>query len=151
MVMRRQTGNGLINGDPSNRNVTRSGVQRRPTRRFVCGVIGPTLFVTSLVISSTQQRGAADPTAFDSAVLDGIREGVYPGAAIVVGRHDTILYVNGYGHLTWNAASATVSADSTLWDLASLTKVVATTPAMMLLVEQGKVVLDSPVVRYVPE
>jgi len=44
-----------------------------------------------------------------------------------------------------------VSVDSTLWDVASLTKVVATTPALMLLVEQGKVVLDAPVVRYLPD
>ena len=94
---------------------------------------------------------SVDSAAFDEAVLRGIREGVYPGAALVVGRHDTILFAKGYGHFTWNPASAAVSTDSTIWDLASLTKVVATTPAMMLLVEQGKVVLDSPVVRYVPE
>jgi CubicO group peptidase (beta-lactamase class C family) len=92
-----------------------------------------------------------DSTVLDPIVLSGIREGVYPGAALVIGRHDTILFAKGYGHFTWNPGSAAVSVDSTLWDLASLTKVVATTPAMMLLVEQGKVVLDSPVVRYVPE
>jgi len=89
--------------------------------------------------------------AFDSAVLGGIRVGLYPGAALVVGRHDTILVAKGYGRLTWAAASAAVSVDSTFWDLASLTKVVATTPALMLLVERGQVGLDTPVVRYVPE
>jgi CubicO group peptidase (beta-lactamase class C family) len=92
-----------------------------------------------------------DAAVVDAAVLDGIRQGVYPGAALVIGRHDTILFAKGYGHLTWNPGSAAVSVDSTIWDLASLTKVVATTPAMMLLIEQGKVVLDSPVVRYVAE
>lgn len=89
--------------------------------------------------------------AFDTAVVGGIRRGVYPGAALIVGRHDTILYAKGYGRLTWGSASASVSVDSTFWDLASITKVVATTPALMLLVEQGKVALDSPVVRYIPE
>ena len=44
-----------------------------------------------------------------------------------------------------------MSVDSTFWDLASLTKVVATTPALMLLVERGKVDLDAPVARHVPE
>ena len=92
-----------------------------------------------------------DSVPFDTAVLGGMRRGVYPGAALIVGRHDTILYAKGYGRLTWRTASPAVSVDSTFWDLASLTKVVATTPALMLLVEQGKVVLDSPVVRYVPE
>jgi CubicO group peptidase (beta-lactamase class C family) len=89
--------------------------------------------------------------AFDTAVLGGMRRGVYPGAALIVGRHDTILYAQGYGHLTWGNTSPSVSVDSTFWDVASLTKVAATTPALMLLVEQGKVVLDSPVVRYIPE
>jgi len=91
------------------------------------------------------------PPVFDSAVWDGIRQGVYPGAALVVGRHDTILFANGYGRLTWSATSPAVSVDSTFWDLASLTKVVATTPSLMLLVERGTVVLDTPVVRYIPE
>jgi CubicO group peptidase (beta-lactamase class C family) len=100
-------------------------------------------FVLALV-----QGAVLPPTTFDSAALGGIQQGVYPGAVLVVGRHDTILFAQGYGHLTWNATSPAVSVDSTLWDVASLTKVVATTPALMLLVEQGKVVLDSPVVRY---
>jgi CubicO group peptidase (beta-lactamase class C family) len=90
-------------------------------------------------------------SVFDPIVVSGIRAGIYPGAALVVGRHDTILFAKGYGRLTWSGASSAVSVDSTIWDLASLTKVVATTPALMLLVEQGKVVLDSPVVHYVPE
>jgi CubicO group peptidase (beta-lactamase class C family) len=76
---------------------------------------------------------------------------VYPGAVVIVGRRDTILYSQGYGRFTWSPSSAAVSVDSTFWDLASLTKVVATTPALMLLVERGRVALDSPVVRYVPE
>jgi len=104
--------------------------------------------VVALVLTLVQ---GAVPPAFDSAVLGGIQQGVYPGAVLVVGRHDTILFANGYGHLTWSPTSPAVSVDSTLWDVASLTKVVATTPALMLLVEQGKVVLDSPVVRYLAE
>jgi CubicO group peptidase (beta-lactamase class C family) len=88
---------------------------------------------------------------FDPIVGAGIRLGVYPGAALVIGRRDTILFAKGYGRFTWSANSAAVSPDSTVWDLASLTKVVATIPALMLLVERGRVALDSPVVRYVPE
>jgi CubicO group peptidase (beta-lactamase class C family) len=106
--------------------------------------------VVALVLTLVQ--GAVPPSStFDSAALGGIQHGVYPGAVLVVGRHDTILFAKGYGHLTWSATSPAVSVDSTFWDVASLTKVVATTPALMLLVEQGKVVLDSPVVRYLVE
>ncbi len=104
--------------------------------------------VVALVLTLLQ---GAVPPAFDSAVVGGIQQGVYPGAVLVVGRHDTIMFAKGYGHLTWSPASPAVSVDSTFWDVASLTKVVATTPALMLLVEQGKVSLDSPVVHYLAE
>ncbi|HET9387807.1 MAG TPA: serine hydrolase domain-containing protein [Gemmatimonadales bacterium] len=90
-------------------------------------------------------------SVFDPIVEGGIRDGVYPGAVLIVGRRDTILFAKGYGRFTWSSSSAAVSVDSTFWDLASLTKVVATTPSLMVLVQRGRVALDSPVVRYVPE
>ena len=92
-----------------------------------------------------------DSTEFDSAVMGGIRERAYPGAALVIGTRDSILFAKAYGRFTWSARSAATTVDSTFWDLASLTKVVATTPALMLLVERGKVDLAAPVARYVPE
>lgn len=92
-----------------------------------------------------------DASTFDPLVTEGIRRGAYPGAVLVVGRHDAVVFARGYGHFTWSPASRTMDPDSTLFDLASLTKVVATTTALMLLVERGQVDLDAPVVRYVPE
>jgi len=92
-------------------------------------------------------RGAA----IDSIVRSGISRGAFPGAALVIGRRDTLLVQRGYGRLTWSASSAAVTADSTIYDLASVTKVVATTTALMLLVERRKVELDAPVSRYLPE
>lgn len=92
-----------------------------------------------------------DAATFDPLVTAGIQRGAYPGAVLVVGRHDAILFAKGYGHFTWSSASRAMDPDSTLFDLASLTKVVATTPALMLLVERGQVDLDAPVTRYVPE
>ena len=88
--------------------------------------------------------------AADSVIRAGIRRGVYPGAALIVGRRDTILYKKGYGRLTFSRQSGYAHADSTLWDLASLTKVVATMPAALRLAEQGLLELDAPVVLYVP-
>lgn len=89
--------------------------------------------------------------AFDPVVLDGIRLGAYPGAVLAVGTADSVLVLKGYGRLTWSAQSASADPDSTLYDLASLTKVVATTTAVMLLVDRGRLELDAPVARYVPE
>ncbi len=87
----------------------------------------------------------------DQAVSAGIRAGVYPGAVVVVGTRDSVLYARGFGHLTWAPASPAPDPRATLYDLASLTKVIATTPALMLLVERGQVSLDRPVADYLPD
>lgn len=110
------------------------------------------MVVTLLLLLAQGTAGRVlDSTPFDSAVREGILGRVYPAAALVVGTRDAILFSNTYGRFTWSAASARPSLDSTFWDVASLTKVAATTPALMLLVQRGRVALDSPVVRYVPE
>jgi CubicO group peptidase (beta-lactamase class C family) len=92
-----------------------------------------------------------DAASFDPLVQAGIKRGAYPGAALVVGRADTVLFSRGYGHLTWSPRSPVADPDSTLYDLASVTKVVATTTAVMLLVDRGKLRLDDPVMAYIPE
>jgi len=109
------------------------------------------LLLLQAAVITVPPHARVDSVAFDTAVAGGIRAGVYPGAALVVGSHDRILYAKGYGRLTWSAQSPSVSVDSTFWDLASLTKVLATTPAMMVLVERGQISLDAPVIRYIPE
>lgn len=101
-----------------------------------------------LVTTIALQLGAAD--ALDSAVERGVQTGVYPGAVVVVGTANRILLARGYGHLTWSGASAVPHPDSTLYDLASLTKVVATTPATMLLLDGGRLDIDHPVQAYLP-
>lgn len=88
---------------------------------------------------------------YDSIVLSGIKQGAYPGAVLVVGRHDQILYEKGFGHLTWSPRSPVDRPDSTIFDLASLTKAVATTTAAMILYDRGKLKLDVPVSTYLPE
>jgi CubicO group peptidase (beta-lactamase class C family) len=87
----------------------------------------------------------------DAAIARGIEGGVFPGAVVVVGTGERILHVRGYGHFTWSADAAVPHPDSTLYDLASLTKVVATTPAAMVLVEDGMLDLDRAVQHYLPE
>ena len=96
------------------------------------------------------QIGSAS-ASIDQAVRDGVHRGVFPGAVVVVGTRDTILLATGYGHLGWSARGPVPDPDSTLYDLASLTKVVATTPAIMVLVQAGKVQLDRPVQDYLPD
>jgi CubicO group peptidase (beta-lactamase class C family) len=96
--------------------------------------------------AAAQQFGTVD-----AAIRSGIDTGIYPGAVVVVGRADTILYAHGYGHYTWSAASPTPDPTTTRWDLASLTKIVATSSATAVLVQQRRLDLDAPVSRYLPE
>ena len=109
------------------------------------------LGVGLLLITAHSALGAQSFASADTLVESGIRQGVYPAAALVIGTHDRIIHARGFGHLTWNRRSAVVTPDSTVWDLASLTKVLATTPALMILVDRNKVDLDAPVARYLPD
>jgi CubicO group peptidase (beta-lactamase class C family) len=88
--------------------------------------------------------------AIETSVTQGIEGGVFPGAVVMVGTGGRILHAEGYGHFTWSAGTAVPHPDSTLFDLASLTKVVATTPAAMVLVEEGTLDLDRAVQDYLP-
>jgi len=112
-------------------------------------VVRPLLLALSL--AALLPRGAAAQYGpLDAVVQDGVTRGVYPAAALIVGNSHAILHARGFGHFTWSERSAVPTPDSTLWDIASLTKVVATTAAVALLVDQGKLALDAPVERYLP-
>src|ERR1044071_10382731 len=97
------------------------------------------LLLPLLVAAGHSPKPAAPFAAIAATVQRGIRQGIYPGAVVVVGRRDTVLYSRGFGHLTWSGKAPRPDPESTRWDLASLTKVVATTSAVLVLVERGKV------------
>ncbi len=86
----------------------------------------------------------------NNAVTRGIRAGAFPGASVFVGRQGYAVVDEGFGHLTWSRKSPLVVPDRTIYDLASLTKVIATTTAIMVLYDEGKVRLDDPVYKYLP-
>ncbi len=75
----------------------------------------------------------------------------FPSGAIAMGNRVLVQRVAAYGRMTWDDDAPPVHADSTLYDLASLTKVVATTAAVMALVEDGRLTLDDRVRRWVPQ
>jgi CubicO group peptidase (beta-lactamase class C family) len=94
---------------------------------------------------------AARLRVIDRVVTNGIKAGGYPGAAVVVGRKGAAVWEKGFGRTDWRPSSPTVSATETIYDLASLTKVVGTTTAVMILYDAGLVSLDDPVSKYLPE
>ena len=87
----------------------------------------------------------------DRVVERGIKAGGYPGAAVVVGRKGATVWEKGFGRLGWTDESGSVVAERTIYDLASLTKVVGTTTAVMMLFDEGKLRLDDQVAKYIPE
>jgi serine-type D-Ala-D-Ala carboxypeptidase len=86
----------------------------------------------------------------DHVIERGITAGGFPGASVVVGRRGAAVVERGFGRLGWEKSSAQVTADRTIYDLASLTKVIGTTTAVMILFDEGKISLDAPVSLYVP-
>ncbi|MBI5767416.1 MAG: DUF1343 domain-containing protein [Verrucomicrobia bacterium] len=87
--------------------------------------------------------------AIDAAVADAIAAKKAPGGVLWFER-DGEVYRKAYGQRALAPAPEPISED-TIYDAASLTKVIATTTCVMQLVERGKLDLDAPVVRYVPE
>jgi CubicO group peptidase (beta-lactamase class C family) len=88
--------------------------------------------------------------SIDRVVRRGIKAGGYPGAAVVVGRQGAAVYQKGFGALSWGSEAPAVTSDRTIYDLASLSKVIGTTTAIMVLYDEGRVDLDAPVVTYLP-
>ena len=78
-----------------------------------------------------------------------LADSAFPGAIAVVGDRNGELAEVAVGHLTWGEPA--VPDRHTLWDLASLTKVVGTTTSIMRLVDEGKVDVNAPVQRYLPD
>jgi CubicO group peptidase (beta-lactamase class C family) len=93
---------------------------------------------------------AARLASIDRIVMRGINAGGYPGASVVIGRNGYAVFQKGFGKLGWTSSSARVTADRSIYDLASLTKVVGTTTAAMVLYDQGRLDLEAPVSTYLP-
>ena len=83
-------------------------------------------------------------------VVGEVEARAFPGAAVAFGVADREVYTFGVGEIGWTDTAAEVDPGATRYDLASLTKVVATAPAVMLLAEDGALDLDEPVSNYLP-
>ncbi len=96
---------------------------------------------------------AAEPpdlSGVDEAATDAVASGEIPGVVVLVGRGDEILLHRAYGSRRVVPDAAPMTTD-TIFDLASLTKPLGTTLAVMSLVERGAVTLDAPLGRYLRE
>jgi uncharacterized protein YbbC (DUF1343 family) len=97
---------------------------------------------------SAQTFGGAQ--ALDEAINQAIAQDRLPGAVLLVGHNGQIVYRKAYGKRALVPRPETMTLD-TIFDCASLTKVIATTPSLMKLFEQGRFRLDDKVTDYIPE
>ncbi|HSE36227.1 MAG TPA: exo-beta-N-acetylmuramidase NamZ domain-containing protein [Blastocatellia bacterium] len=86
----------------------------------------------------------------DEAVRESIARKETPGAVVLVARKGRVVYRKAFGDRAIEPKREAMTVD-TIFDLASLTKIVATATSIMILVERGKVSLADPVARYIPE
>ena len=85
----------------------------------------------------------------DAVVQEAVAKGQIPGAVLLVGHAGKVVFTKAYGSRSLVPTREPMTED-TIFDLASLTKVVATTPSVMKLFEQGRIRLDDPVTDYLP-
>lgn len=113
------------------------------------GALGYGVALAPLLSMALAQERFAGSVDLDRAIEQAIAAKQIPGAVCIAGQPGRILHRKAYGSRALLPANEAMTLD-TVFDAASLTKVVATTSAMMRLFEQGKVRLNDPVTAYLP-
>ena len=130
----------------------------RPIARPLSGETSPPRFV---VRQSASARSPPDippvvrlpvvqQQLIDAEVARALAQGQLPGCVVLIGRHDSVVFRRAYGARSLRPVRTAMRED-TIFDLASLTKPIATAASIMILVEQGRVRLDAPIAEYLVE
>ena len=125
-----------------------------------CRVALSLLLICAFAVSSFAQLPQAKPAAvsvsqtrlaqMDNVIADAIGKRQLPGAVVLVARNGKVVWRKAYGNRAVEPSREAMTTD-TIFDAASLTKVVATATSIMILVERGKVRLSDPLSNYIPE
>ncbi|MEY2412327.1 MAG: hypothetical protein QOD84_933 [Acidobacteriaceae bacterium] len=120
--------------------------------RLLCLGLLLTCLVAKPALAAKGKPAASSPRfqAIDSVIEKSIQEGQTPGAVVLVWHDGRVLYRKAFGNRAIVPRRESMTLD-TIFDIASLTKVIATTTAVMQLVARGEVRLNDPVVKYIPE
>ncbi|MFZ0537677.1 MAG: serine hydrolase [Candidatus Sulfotelmatobacter sp.] len=116
----------------------------------VCGILLGASLTALASVDAKRPAAAVRLSSVDAVIEQAIHDGNIPGAVLLVGHNGHVIYRKAYGNRALEPRREPMTLD-TIFDLASLTKVIATTTAVMQLVEQGKVRLNDPVAKYLPE
>jgi uncharacterized protein YbbC (DUF1343 family)/CubicO group peptidase (beta-lactamase class C family) len=110
----------------------------------------PTAGITQENLSSHRGLNEAQLAPIAEIVEEAIRNGKIPGAVVLVGNRGEVVYRRAFGYRAVEPVKLPMTED-TIFDLGSLTKVVATATALMQLAEKGKLRIEDPVIKYWPE
>src|SRR5262245_5819945 len=118
-------------------------------------LIGPFILLAgpSLLAQSAAERAGMDPARLDRigpAIQREIDAGRIPGPVVLLGRPHPVVYPEAFGRRAIVPSPEPMTRD-TRFDMASLTKPIATATSVMLLIERGQVRLEDPVTRFFPE
>jgi beta-N-acetylhexosaminidase len=119
-----------------------AGIADRASRRSDAGRIQP------LAPAETVGMSATALARVDDLIRAALADSAASGAAVSVGRHGRLVKLEGYGELAWGSGRPVTP--TSIFDLASVSKVVGTTTGAMILVQEGRLDLDAPVVTYLP-
>jgi uncharacterized protein YbbC (DUF1343 family)/CubicO group peptidase (beta-lactamase class C family) len=109
-----------------------------------------TLLLTGGLCFAQETLTPQEFSQLDSTIQQAVDTDLIPGAVLVIGHDGRIVYRKAYGWRALVPHRETMTLD-TIFDAASLTKVCATTPSVMKLFEEGKLRIDDPVTKYLPE
>lgn len=109
-----------------------------------------TILVTTAILAVYVNSIAKDFSRVEDIVLQGIANSYFPGAQFIIGDDKNTIYEKSFGNFTYDEFSPAVT-DESMYDLASLTKVIATTSAIMKLYQEDKIDLNDKVAKYIPE
>jgi beta-N-acetylhexosaminidase len=130
-----------------------------PTGKLPVSIPGIAVYGTGLKYASRSPVTASSPviavqeqpfSEVDALIEEKIKEQAFPGAQLCIASSKGVTYYKNYGRLHYESNAEKVN-NNTLYDIASLTKVIGTSTAVMKLYEDGKLRLDDPVVQYIPE
>jgi uncharacterized protein YbbC (DUF1343 family)/CubicO group peptidase (beta-lactamase class C family) len=112
------------------------------------------LVLSPYASAASRARRPASPAprlaSLDSVIEDAIQDGQVPGAVLLVWHDGQVVYRKAFGNRSIEPRREAMTVD-TVFDIASLTKVVATTVAVMQLVQKGEIRVNEPVAKYLPE
>ena len=108
------------------------------------------LILVTMMAASAVWSQSYNAAEIDRLIEDAVSRDALPGAVLLIGQQDRILYEKAYGNRALVPQQEAMTLD-TIFDCASLTKVVSTSVSMMKLVEQGKVRLNDKVTAYLPK